>query len=89
MFKNKIKKVVGAVALVGALLVAGSPAKAETLPGLIWVMDKYTDAFKFDLFTKNGNEKWVYVYTRLSNGKVDVQEVKCETIYQSRCYVKQ
>ncbi|MCY9308897.1 hypothetical protein MOF23_07920 [Bacillus inaquosorum] len=89
MFISKMKKTASVVALAGALLVAGSPAKAETLPGLIWVMDKYTEAFKFDMFIKNGNEKWVYVYTRLSNGKVDVEEVKCETIYQNRCYVKE
>ncbi|MEC2020948.1 hypothetical protein [Bacillus velezensis] len=89
MLKSKIKKIAGAAVIAGALLVSVSPVKAETLPGLIWVMDKYTDAFKFDMFIKNGNEKWVYVYTRLSDGKVDVEEVKCETIYKDRCYVKQ
>lgn len=86
--KSKIKKIAGAAVIAGALLVSVSPAKAETLPGLIWVMDKYTDAFKFDMFIKNGNEKWVYVYTRLSNGKTDVDEVKCEAIIKDRCYVQ-
>lgn len=56
MLKSKIKKIAGAAVIAGALLVSVSPAKAETLPGLIWVMDKYTDAFKFDMFIKNGNE---------------------------------
>ncbi|WP_429676542.1 hypothetical protein [Bacillus mexicanus] len=71
----------------GALLVSGSPAMAETLPGLIWIRDKYPNAYDFDHF-KRGNETWVYVYTRLSNGQTDVLEVKCETVIKERCYVK-
>ncbi|MFP3672177.1 hypothetical protein SB724_04730 [Bacillus sp. SIMBA_031] len=40
MFKSKIKKIAGAAVIAGALLVSVSPAKAETLPGLIWVYVK-------------------------------------------------
>ncbi|CUB33793.1 hypothetical protein [Bacillus amyloliquefaciens] len=87
MLKSKLKKIAGATALVGAILVSGSPAMAETLPGLIWVRDKYPNAYDFDYFKRDG-ENWVYVYTRLSNGKTDVDEVKCEAIIKDRCYVQ-
>jgi len=92
MFKINFKKAFGAVAVASVLLLsaAPAPAKAETFPGLKWVMEKYSDAMRWELFTKNvggKTEKWVYVYTKLSNGKVDVQEYKCEVIYQDRCYV--
>ncbi|MDQ0817919.1 hypothetical protein QF033_002497 [Bacillus pumilus] len=89
MFKINFKKAIGAVALASVLLLsaAPAPAKAETFPGLKWVMEKYSDAMRWELVTKSNGEKWVNVYTKLSNGKVDVQEYKCEVMYQNRCYV--
>ncbi|MCD7911108.1 hypothetical protein KC480_06150 [Bacillus velezensis] len=89
MLKSKLKKIVGAVAFTGILLVSGSPAvNAETLPGLIWVRDKYPNAYDFSYYKKDGQD-YVDVYTRLSNGKTDVKPVKCETMYRDRCYVKE
>lgn len=89
MFKTNFNKAIGAVALTSVLLLSAvpAPAKAETFPGLKWVMEKYSDAMRWELVTKSNGEKWVNVYTKLSNGKVDVQEYKCEVMYQNRCYV--
>lgn len=50
MFKNKLKKVAGAVAVAGALLVSGLPASAA--PDLTPIRDKYPDAYQFQW---NGN----------------------------------
>lgn len=88
MFKINFKKAIGAVALASVILLsaAPAPAKAATFPGLIWVMDKYQDASRWELVVKDNGEKWVAVYTPV-NGKMDVQEYKCEVIYQNRCYV--
>lgn len=88
MFKINFKKAIGAMALASVILLsaAPAPAKAETFPGLIWVMDKYQDASRWELVVKDNGEKWVAVYTPV-NGKMDVQEYKCEVIYQNRCYV--
>ncbi|MCY8467318.1 hypothetical protein [Bacillus atrophaeus] len=89
MFKSKIKKIVGAVAFTGILLVSGSPAvNAETLPGLIWVRDKFPNAYDFGYYKKDGQD-YVDVYIRLWNGKTDVKTVKCEVMYQDRCFVKE
>ncbi|MGE6628988.1 hypothetical protein [Bacillus sp. NPDC077027] len=87
MFKINFKKAIGAMALASVILLsaAPAPAKAETFPGLIWVMDKYQDASRWELVVENG-EKWVAVYTKV-NGKMDVQKYKCEVIYKDRCYV--
>ncbi|ABV63149.1 hypothetical protein [Bacillus pumilus] len=39
-FKINFKKAIGAVALASVLILSAAPAKAETFPGLKWVMEK-------------------------------------------------
>lgn len=85
MFKSKIKKIVGAVALVGALLVSGSPAvNAAVKPeDLTPIRNKYKDAYQFQW---NGNNK-VTVFWRDSNGESIHDTFDCVTVIDGTCYV--
>ncbi|EWH19895.1 hypothetical protein [Bacillus haynesii] len=81
MFKNKLKKVAGAVAVAGALLVSGLPASAA--PDLTPIRDKYPDAYQFQW---NGNNT-VTVFFRDSQGKSYHRTYTCVTVIQGTCYV--
>ncbi|HDR4112339.1 TPA: hypothetical protein QCP34_005446, partial [Bacillus anthracis] len=57
--KSKIKKIVGALSLTSALLISAMPASAGS--GLIWVRDKYPNAYEFDYNGAKGTVKIFYL----------------------------
>ncbi|MED1125671.1 hypothetical protein [Bacillus atrophaeus] len=87
MFKNKAKKVLGAVAVVGALLVSGaSAADAATKPGnLIPIRNKKFDD-KVDEYRWLGNNT-VRIFFRDSDGYYYWDDFECVTVEGGVCYV--
>ncbi|QOQ54681.1 hypothetical protein [Bacillus amyloliquefaciens] len=85
MLKSKLKKIVGATALVGAILVSGSPAvNAVVKPeDLTPIRNKYKDAYQFQW---NGNNS-VTVFWRDSNGDSYSRDYTCVTVIDGTCYV--
>ncbi|MDA7025593.1 LacI family transcriptional regulator [Bacillus sp. CLL-7-23] len=81
MFKNKLKKVAGAIAVAGALLLSGAPASAA--PDLTPIRDKYPDAYQFQW---NGDNT-VTVFFRDSQGKSYDITYTCVVVTNGTCYV--
>ncbi|MFP6333474.1 hypothetical protein [Bacillus sp. X2(2017)] len=85
--KNKIKKVIGAVSLVGALLVSGAQAAdAATKPGnLIPIRNKqFPDTV--EEYRWLGNDQ-VRIFFRDSEGKYYWDDFDCVTVEKGVCYV--
>ncbi|KXZ21855.1 hypothetical protein [Bacillus nakamurai] len=85
MFKSKIKKIAGAVAFAGVLLVSGSPAvSAAVHPGdLTPIRDKYKDGYQFQW---NGDGT-VTVFFRDGEGRSYYDTYTCVSIIDGTCYV--
>ncbi len=85
--KNKIKKVIGAVSLVGALLVSGAQAAdAATKPGnLIPIRNKeFNDTV--EEYKWLGNDT-VRIFFRDDEGKYYWDDFECVTVEKGVCYV--
>ncbi|MCY7865919.1 hypothetical protein P8918_13160 [Bacillus spizizenii] len=87
MIKNKAKKVLGAVAIVGALLASGAPAAdAATKPGnLTPIRNKQFDD-KVEEYRWLGNDT-VRIFFRDSDGKYYWDDFTCVTVTNGVCYV--
>lgn len=87
MFKSKMRKAVGAVALVGALLVSGAQAAdAATKPGdLTPIRNKQFDD-KVEEYRWLGNGQ-VRIFFRDSEGKYYMEDFDCVTVKEGVCYV--
>ncbi|MGR0121648.1 hypothetical protein [Bacillus halotolerans] len=87
MFKSKAKKVLGAVAIVGALLASGAPAAdAATKPGnLIPIRNKKFDD-KVDEYRWLGDNQ-VRIFFRDSDGNYYWDDFDCVTVQGGVCYV--
>ncbi|AMQ71227.1 MULTISPECIES: hypothetical protein [Bacillus] len=87
MLKSKFKKIAGATALVGALLVSGvQAADAATKPGnLIPIRNKQFDD-KVEEYRWLGNDT-VRIFFRDSEGKYYWEDFECVTTEGGVCYV--
>lgn len=87
MVKGKAKKVLGAVAIVGALLASGAQAAdAATKPGnLIPIRNKQFDD-KVEEYRWLGNDQ-VRIFFRDSEGKYYWDDFDCVTVEKGVCYV--
>ncbi|WP_039076323.1 hypothetical protein [Bacillus sp. MSP13] len=87
MFKSKMRKAVGAVALVGALLASGAQAAdAATKPGnLTPIRNKQFDD-KVEEYRWLGNDT-VRIFFRDSDGKYYWDDFTCVAVDNGVCYV--
>ena len=81
MSKSKIKKIVWALSLTSSLLISAMPASAGS--GLIWVRDKYPNAYEFDY---NGAKGTVKIFYRDKKGNTKTKIEKCH-MDNNTCYV--
>ncbi|MFT9816279.1 hypothetical protein [Lysinibacillus sp. NPDC056185] len=85
MFKSKIAKMVGSLALSGAILIPSVSASAWT--EYVYVKDLYPDAVDF-IFVNNGsNDKYVIVQERGYDGRIYETKVKCDKMIGNKCQV--
>lgn len=85
MLKSKISKMVGSLALSGAILIPAVSANAWT--EYVYVKDLYPDAVDY-IFVNNGaNDKYVIVQERGYDDKIYETKVKCDKMVGSKCHV--
>ncbi|GAB0169225.1 transcriptional regulator [Lysinibacillus sp. CTST325] len=85
MFKSKISKMVGSLALSGAILIPAVSANAWT--EYVYVKDLYPNAEHFVFVNSGANDKYVIVQERGWDDRIYETKVKCDKMMDGKCYV--